>query len=253
MPFDKRKAIFGVLIAGITGGLLFLPAIYFIGLAIAPPRPIPATAHVSPVVAEALWARANGGRATELTPLSPVVMAQFAACMAIEDFKDTTPGDARRVEACRDYLPAMQGVEYLSTVHMRDANLKPSFREGISRFATSVWLTRSWTKTEFLDSLASRGEFGAGLRGVEAASRAYFDKGAGELTLPQAALLASFIGDHSTAFDPWCEPTAAAQMRGRVLQRMRDDLVIDDAELNSANTSELALGPPPADHKPCSG
>jgi Transglycosylase len=251
VPFDKRKAFFGVLIAGVAGALLFPPAIYLIGLAIAPPRPIPATTPISPVLGDAIWARANGGSATELTPISPVVMAQFAACIAIEDFKDTTPGDARRVEACRGYLPAMQGVEYLSGVHLRDANLKPSFREGLSRFATSVWMTRSWTRTELLDTLASRGEFGAGLRGAEAASRAYFGKGAGELTLPQAALLASFIGDRSTAFDPWCESTAAAQMRGRVLQRMHDDLVIDDAELSAANTSELALGPPPADHTPC--
>lgn len=253
MPFDTRKAIFGVLIAGITGGILFLPAIYFIGLAIAPPRPIPSTTHVSPVLADAFWARANGGRATEFTPLSPVTLAEFAACIAIEDFKDTTPGDARRVQACRGYLPAMQGVEYLSGMHMRDSHLPPSFREGLGRFATSMWVTRSWTKTQFLDTLASRGEFGAGLRGVEAASRAYFGKDAGALTLPQAALLASFIGDRSTAFDPWCEPTAAAQMRGRVLERMREDLVIDDDELAAANTSELALGPPPADHKPCGG
>jgi hypothetical protein len=252
VPFDKRKAFFGLLIAGVAGGILFLPAIYVIGLIVAPPRPVAAKTPVPPVIASALWARANGGRATQLTPISPVVMAQFAACMAIEDFKDTTPGDARRAEACRGYLPAMAGVEYLSGVHMRDSNLKPSFREGLGRFSTTVWLTRSFTRAEFLDTLAERGEFGAGLRGVEAASRAYFGKGAGELTLPQAALLAAFVGDRSTAFDPWCEPTAAAQMRGRILQRMRDDLVIDDAALASATTSELALGPPPADHKSCS-
>jgi len=253
VAFDKRKAFFGVLIVAVAGALLFPPAIYLIGLAIAPPRPIPATTHISPVVADALWARANGGRATEFAPISPVVMAQFAACIAFEDFKDTTPGDARRVEACRGYLPAMQGVEYLSTVHMRDANLKPSFREGISRFATSVWLTRSWSKTEFLDTLASRGEFGAGLRGVEAASRFYFGIPAEELTLPQAALLASFIGDRSTAFDPWCEPTAAAEMRGRVLQRMREDAVIDEAAYQSANAAELRLAKPPSSHAACKG
>lgn len=253
MPFDTRKAIFGVLIAGVAGVLLFPPAIYFIGLALAPPRPIPATTHVSPVIADAMWARGNGGRATQLTPISPAIVAQFAACMAIEDFKDTTPGDARRAEACRGYLPAMSAIEYLSGLHMRDSNLQPSFREGLGRFATSVWMTRSWTRAELLDTLASRGEFGAGLRGVEAASRAYFGRAAAELTLPQAALLASFLGDRATAFDPWCEPTAAARMRERVLQRMRDDLVIDDAELAAANTSELALGPAPADHKPCGG
>ena len=31
---------------------------------------------------------------------------------------------------------------------------------GIGQFATAAWLTRSWTKAELLDTLASRGEFG---------------------------------------------------------------------------------------------
>ena len=138
-----------------AGAILFPPAIYFLGLAVAPPRPDPGDDATSPpLLADAIWARANGGRATELTPVTPVSMAQFVACMAIEDFLDTTPGDARRAAACRRYLPAMQGVEYLSGVHMRDANLQPSFREGLGRFSTTVWMTHSWTKAEFLDTLA---------------------------------------------------------------------------------------------------
>jgi hypothetical protein len=253
MQITVRKALIGLVVAGVAGAVLFPFAIYFVGLAFGPPRPVPARTAMPPVLADAIWARADGGRATAFTPISPFTMGQFAACMAIEDFKDTTPGDARRVTACRGYLPAIQGLEYLSGMHMRDANLKPSFREGLGRFSTTVWMTRSWTKAEFLNTIGERGEFGLGLRGAEAASRHYFGRPAVELTLPQAAMLAAFVGDRSTAFDPWCEPTAAAQMRGRVLQRMRDDLVIDDAELNSANTRELALGPPPADHKPCSG
>ena len=71
------------------------------------------------------------------------------------------------------------------------------------------------------------------------------------MSLAQAAMLAAFIGDRTTAFDPWCEAAAAADMRRRVLQRMRDDQAIDEAGLNAANISELDLGPPPADHKPC--
>ena len=251
MRFDKRKAFFGLLIAGVAGAVLFPPAIYFIGLAVAPPRPVPVQQPVPRPLADALWARADGGRATELTPISPVSMAQFAACVAFEDWKDTTPGDAQRVEACRDYMPALLAVEYLSRVHMRDANLRPSFREGLGRFSTTVWLTRSWTKAEFLNTLAETGEFGLGLRGAEAASRHYFGRPAAAMTLPQAAMLAAFIGDRSTVFDPWCEFAAAAEMRRRILQGMRDNLAIDDAALIAANESDLELGPPPPDHKPC--
>jgi penicillin-binding protein 1A len=147
-------------------------------------------------------------------------------------------------------MPAMPGLEYLSGLHVRDAGLKPGFREGLGRFSTTVWLTRSWTKTEFLTTLADRGEFGAGVRGVEAGSRHYFGRTAGELTLPQAAMLAALAGDRRV-HDPWCDPAGAAFRRGRILQEMRDNVVIDDAALQSASTSELGLGPAPRDHRPC--
>jgi hypothetical protein len=203
---------------------------------------------VPPLLADAIWARAEGGRATELTPISPLTMARFLACVAFEDFKDTEPGDAQRVAACRDYMIALPAAEYLSGLHMRDAGLKPSFSEGVGRFSTTVWLTRSWTRDDVVNTLAERGEFGAGVRGVDAASQHYFARPAAELTLAQAAMLASFTGDRAV-LDPWCDPEGAAFRRGRILQAMRDNLVIDDAALREANSSETALGPPPEHHR----
>jgi hypothetical protein len=247
--FNKRQALYGLLIAGLTGAVLVPPALYYIGLALAPPRPVPATTHAPPLLAAAIWARADGGHAAALIPVTPVSAARFAACVAIEDFRDTTPGDARRVTACRAHLPAIQGVEYLSTVHMRDASLKPSFREGIARFSTSVWLTHTWTKTQLLDALTERGEFGFGFRGAEAAAQGYFGRAANQLTLSQAATIGAFIGNGR--IDPWCDPAAAAAMRRRILERMRDDAVIDEAGYQSANATELGLIPPPPHHKPC--
>ncbi len=249
MKFDPRRAFFGLVIAGLAGAILFPPAVYLAGLAVAPSRPVPAATNVPNLLAEAIWARANGGRATALTPITPVSMAQFLACVAIEDFKDTTPGDAQRVAACRDYMPALQGVEYLSRLHMRDASLAPSFREGLGRFSTTVWLTHSWTKAELLSTLASRADFGHGWHGVDAAARGYFGREAAQLSPAQAALLAAFIGEHWQ--DPWCGPVGSAQMRHRILERMRDNLVIDDAAFKSADTASLDIGPPPADHPPC--
>jgi penicillin-binding protein 1A len=244
-----RWLLIRLAIAGLAGAALFPFALYYVGLAVAPPPPVPTQTPVPPLIADALWARADGGRNTALTPMTHLTMAQFAACIAIEDFKDTTPGDARRVAACQRYMPALLGVEYLAGLHMRDANLKPSFREGLGRLSTTIWLTHSWKKDEFLGTLAERGEVGAGFRGVEAAAQGYFGRAAAQLTLPQAALIGAFMGDRRV--DPWCDPESAAGMRRRVLERMRDNLAIDDAAFQAANVTELGLGPPPADHKSC--
>ena len=253
MRLNVRKVVIGLPIAGAMGAVLFPVAIFLIGLAVAPPLPVAAKTAVAPLLAEAIWARVDGGKATALTPVTHLSMARFAACVAIEDFNDTTPGDAQRVANCRAYMPALMGVEYLSGAHLRDAHLQTSFGEGLARFSTLVWMTHSWTKADFLNTVAERGEFGAGLRGAEAASRHYFLRSAAELTLPQAAMLAAFIGDRNTVFDPWCGPAGAVAFRSRVLQRMWDNNAIDEAAFKAANVSELGLGARPAGHGPCSG
>ena len=252
MRREERRlgvGLLGVGAIGVVGAVLLPVALYQFGLWLAPPRPIPQSANAPQVLLDALWARADGGRATALTPVTPVSVAQFAVCMAIEDFRDTTPGDARRAAACREYLPAIQGVAYLSGVHMRDANLQPSFREGLGRFSTTVWLTQSWTKAEFLDTLAERGEFGFGFRGVEAAARGYFGRAAAQLTLPQAALIGAFIGDPGT--DPWCGPEAATGMRNRILKAMRENGTIDEPSHRAASAAPLELFPPPGNRPAC--
>ncbi|HWI18064.1 MAG TPA: transglycosylase domain-containing protein, partial [Vicinamibacterales bacterium] len=201
------------------------------------------------VVRDALWARAGGGQATELRPISPISLGQMFACVAYQDFMDNTPGDAQRVAACRHHLPGIQAVEYLSRVHLQDNNVPPSFREGIARLSTSVWMSRSWTKDEFLNTLAERGGFGSGFRGVDAAAKGYFNRVVSELTLAQAAMIAALAADRQV--DPWCQPETAATMRLRVLESMRDTKAIDEAAFDAASRSELGLTARPADFKPC--
>ena len=110
-----------------------------------------------------------------------------------------------------------------------------------------MWLTRSWTRDNFLDTLAARGDFGYGWRGVDAAARGYFGREAAELTLPEAAMIASRIGDPGT--DPWCETEAATGMRNRILDRMRENGVIDEAAWHAARSAPFELAAPPPAHR----
>jgi hypothetical protein len=242
----------------IVGAVLFFPSLYVLGLWLAPPRPVPAAAPAPPLLREALWARANGGLAT-FRPVNPIAIVQHVACIELAENQDLSrqspegakaddpPERADRLADCRKHLPAIQGVEYLAGVHMRDHHFEPSLRTSIGRVATAVWMTRSWTREEFLDTLATRSEFGPGWRGVEAASRGYFDRAAAELTLPQAAALAAFVGDRG--IDPWCDREAATGMRDRILRRLRENGAIDETAWHTARSAPFDLGAPPPTHR----
>ena len=251
MRLEERRTIVLIAIAAVIGAILFLPGIYFLGLWLAPPRPVPEASGAPPLLLEALWARADGGRATELRPVNPVNFVQHRVCRAIAIRYDDPKVRGERRAECLKTMPAVQGVDYLSTVHMQDHNVEPrSFRMAIGQFATAVWLTRSWTKVEFLNTLAARGEFGYGWRGVDAAARGYFARAAGDLTVSQAALIGSRVGDPAT--DPWCEPDAAVEMRNRILTRMRDNGAISEMDFQAASRSALSLASPPEGRLPCS-
>jgi hypothetical protein len=261
MRLEERRTLVVIAVVGalgVVGAVLFFPALYLFGLSLAPPRPVPEATAAPALLREALWARANGGPSTEFRPVNPIAIVQHVACHELADnhLSRRSPEGAKaddlqeravRLADCRKHLPAIQGVEYLAGVHMRDHHFEPSFLTGIRRVATAVWMTRSWTREAFLDTLATHSEFGPGWRGVEAASRGYFDRAAARLTLPQAAMLAAFVGDRGT--DPWCETEAATSMRNRILDRMRENGVIDEAAWHAARAAPFELAAPPPAHR----
>ena len=250
MRLEERRTIVIVLISGAIAAIVFLPGIYFLGLWLAPPRPVPAMPGASPMVLEALWVRAGGGRATGLRPVNPVNFVQHRACRALAIRYDDPKVRGERRAECLESMPAIQGVDYLSTVHMTDNDVTPrSLRMAIGQFATAVWVTRSWTKEEFVNTLAARADFGFGWRGIDAAAAGFFRRDAAALMLPQAALLASRVGDTRT--DPWCEPEAARTMRNRILEGMRDSGAISEADFQAASITELGLASPPEGRAPC--
>ena len=110
-------------------------------------------------------------------------------------------------------------------------------------------MARSFTKADSVDTLAERGEFGMGFKGVEAAAQGYFGRTAAQLTLPQVATIAALVTGRGP--DPWCDPAGAAALRHRILDGMRDNGVIDEPAFMAADRSELGLLTPPAGHLPC--
>lgn len=254
MRLTPRQTLFGLALAGLIGVPLLLATYLSLGLWFAPPWPGPATSRqVAPLVAEALWARANGGANTDLNPFGPINLARLVFCMAQAEREG--PGelrDAAQAECRRHHAPAFEAMEYLSGLHVQSAGFKePGFREGHARFVTTIWMTRSWTKDELVNTLAERGEFGMRFRGLEAAAQGYFGVPAAQLTVPQAAMVAALIG--GVGPDPWCDPEAASILRHRILLGMRDNGTIDERAYEAADRSELGLTRPSVTHPGCHG
>lgn len=251
MTFDVRRAATFLVIAGVAGAALFLPAVGFVGSLLLPAPLEPTTTHVAPLVGQAIWARANGGQATELQPINPFTLSRMATCHVMAEQLESRDEREAEHDECMKLLPGVQAIGYLSGVHMKGVGVWQDPRVPFVQIGMISRISSTWTRAELIDTLADRAEFGPLFRGAEAAARGYFKRSTAELTVPQAALLAALIGQ--TDFDPWCKPEETANLRRQVLARMRDNGAIDGATYDAADPAELGLVEPPPEHQPCAG
>jgi len=88
------------------------------------------------------------------------------------------------------------------------------------REAALAWqLEQDWTKDRILTAYLNTIYFGHGAYGIQQAARAYFKKGAKDLTLAESALLAGIPADPSL-YDPAVNPLSAKLRRSHVLGMM---------------------------------
>jgi hypothetical protein len=229
--------------------VLYLTGIFLFGLSLVPP-PTPDTIAAPAHLKDAIWARAEGGRATELRPINPFNMVGYVACNEIGKPELNAQERAEREAGCAKWLPAMRGIEYLGNIYVREHGIeRASFRGGAGSMATTLRLSHSFTREQFLNTLAARADFGFGWRGAEAAAQGLFGRTAAALTLAEAALVASRIGDVGT--DPWCEPNVTRTRRDYTLGQMRDNGAIDEHAYRAALAEQPSLGPRPSSAAPC--
>jgi penicillin-binding protein 1A len=80
---------------------------------------------------------------------------------------------------------------------------------------------KAWILAKYLNSVPYGTNGGQTAVGVQAAARAYFDKPASELTLPESALLAG-LPQAPSQYNPFREPGPATARRNDVLNKMAD-------------------------------
>jgi penicillin-binding protein 1A len=109
------------------------------------------------------------------------------------------------------------------------------------REAYLAWqMEQRFTKEQILTKYLNTVYFGNGAYGIMAASRTYFDKEPIELTLAEAAFLAGAIAAPVT-YDPVTHPGRARNRRNRVLARMLELGMIDQAEHDTAAVTPIEL------------
>jgi len=112
-------------------------------------------------------------------------------------------------------------------------NIGRKIREAILAFRLESVLT----KQQILELYLNETFFGRNAYGVQAASRAYFDKDVGELTLPEAAYLAS-LPRSPTNYSP-AHPARALERRAYVLNEMYRNGYITKDQLEAADAAPL--------------
>jgi penicillin-binding protein 1C len=118
----------------------------------------------------------------------------------------------------------------------RDRSAAGKLREALVAFR----LEHRLSKREILALYLSLAPYGNQLQGAEAASRAYFDTAACNLTPAQAALLAA-LPQRPSALDPRRHLDAARRRQLWVLERMRDLGLLDAEAYETARQERLRI------------
>jgi penicillin-binding protein 1A len=108
--------------------------------------------------------------------------------------------------------------------------------------ALAVRIENRYTKDEILENYMNRIFWGHSIRGIESASRTYFEKPAAQLTLSESAMLAGIIRGPNT-FSPFVNYEAAKDQRDVTLDRMVHYGFISEDESNTAKSQELVVRP----------
>lgn len=198
------------------------------------------------VMLEVTGADEQWHRPVQLDEMSPFLPE---ATIAVEDarFYEHAGIDSRAVgRAAWQNLTEGEVVSGASTLTMQvcrmmDNRPRTFYSKAIESFR-ALQLEQLRTKDEILALYLNMAPYGGNLRGVEAASLAYFGKPALRLSLGEAALLAG-LPQSPERFRPDRFPERAKLRRAAVLERMQAQGLITADQRAAANTEPLTLQP----------
>ncbi len=139
----------------------------------------------------------------------------------------------------------VQGGSTITQQLAKNAYLTPerTFKRKVKELILSYWIERYYSKDEILNLYLNQISYGSNAYGIEAASQIYFAKPAKELTLAEAAILAS-LPKAPTYYSPWgTHANELLERKNYVLEQMFNLGFIDQEELERSKNHEFKFAP----------
>jgi penicillin-binding protein 1A len=149
--------------------------------------------------------------------------------------KDAVRGDPRGASTITQQLV---GNMHPDLVDRRDKSPMRKLREQ----AAAREMEKHYNKEQILEGYLNQISFGHGWYGIESASRHYFGKGAAQLTLSEAATLAS-LPKGPAIYDPIKAPERVTERRNLVLALMAQQKYVTPAQAEAAKRVPLKTVP----------
>jgi penicillin-binding protein 1A len=181
-----------------------------------------------------------------VVPLSQVSKVVWQAIVAVEDSRFFEHHGIDPVGILRAFVANLgsfqirQGASTITQQLARALFLTPE--RSLTRKIKEALLARKiehlLTKEEILELYLNQIYFGQGVYGVQAAAQTYFGKDASEITLAEAAFLAS-LPKAPSDYSPYRHPERAKQRQGVVLRRMVEEGFINQEQFREAYQQDL--------------
>ena len=142
----------------------------------------------------------------------------------------------------RSRTAPLQGASTITQQLARDLFLTKDQRieRKLKEMILTLKIERTYSKDEILTMYLNQVYFGAGAYGVESVSQTLFGKGAADLNVAEAALVAG-MPKNPWAYNPIRFPERATERRNLALQMMTDNACLDASVADSLKALPLAL------------
>lgn len=195
--------------------------------------------------------RLKGERDSYYVSIDDIPVHAISAMVSIEDkkfFRHAGVDYKALLRAAKSLIENGEITQGGSTITMQLArNIFLTQDQNLSRKVEEIFiaieLEEKYSKDQIMEFYLNNIYFGNGYYGIQAASRGYFNRDVGDLSLSEIAFLCA-IPNNPTLYDPLTEMENTLGRRDRILKNMLEDGKISQVDYADAISSEITLERP---------